>query len=250
MSPIKSQSLEASNPQCHTCQNQKCFIKRFCTLQSKKSLTRVKATIQARSNQTTILEGSAVLGIFFIYKGVLKVFKTTPKREERILRMAGSGEIVGHRGFGDELYYPISATAITDSTICFIPKEAFFDIIKHNANLGFELAMFFVHELRHAEFRLFNFSIFNVAQRIAYSLTELAQAHGIKKGSTVSINMPFTRSMLANYAATTYESTIRTLSELSKRKIATFEDNRITIHNIQALSGIFLDDSHTVEIKK
>lgn len=225
-------------PECHSCNNEACFIKLHCTVPSKKQLSQAKTTMYIKSGQQVLFEGSSVHGIYFIYDGAFKVFKAGPKNDERILRIAKTGEILGHRGLGEELFYPISATSISDAVLCYLPKEIFFETLKSNAELGFHLSMFYVNELRHAEHKLFNFTIYDVNQRIAYALYELAQSHGKAKSGKVIIHLPITRTMLASYAATTYESIIRCLSSLSRKKVVSFENDDIVIHDMDALKKI------------
>ena len=148
------------------------------------------------------------------------------------------GDILGHRGYGEDLKYPISASALEDSQLCFISNRDFLDALKDNALLGYHLTMFFATELKHAEKRFFNFTTMTVKERLAYILYELATSHGIKKGNHVVIDLYLSRKILMNFVATTYESTVRVISEFAKNKILTFQGHSVTVLSMKKLRAI------------
>jgi len=77
-------------------------------------------------------EGAEVKGMFFIEKGIVKVHKKWGDDKELILRIAGDGDIVGHRGLGSDTIYPVSGTALETTTICFVDLPFFNDTLRVN----------------------------------------------------------------------------------------------------------------------
>jgi len=125
----------------------------FCTLCLREWLPAIAAhrqTFQVRKGEMLFKEGEKVTGIFFVYKGAVKVHKKWGEKE-LIIRLAGKGEIVGHRGLGNELDYPVSATAISTSLVCFVGIEFFFSSLKMNQDYFLQLMMFFAEELKVSE---------------------------------------------------------------------------------------------------
>ena len=51
-----------------------------------------------RKGKTIFKEGDPVEGIYFMYTGWVKIHKEWTHPKELILRFAGAGEIIGHRG--------------------------------------------------------------------------------------------------------------------------------------------------------
>ncbi len=71
--------------------------------------------------------------MFFINKGLVKVHKRWDAEKEMILRFAGDGAIVGHRGLGGDTIYPVSGTALTNTGVCFVNIDFFTATLKTNA---------------------------------------------------------------------------------------------------------------------
>ena len=70
-------------------------------------------------------EGNDLKGMYFINKGLVKVHKKWGDDKELILRIAGDGDIVGHRGLGSDLIYPVSGTALEPTEVCFVDLDFF-----------------------------------------------------------------------------------------------------------------------------
>ena len=64
-------------------------------------------------------------GMFFIYSGKVKVHKKWDDEKELIVRFAGKGDIVGHRGLGNDIYYPV-LESITSRKIVGVTNPVFF----------------------------------------------------------------------------------------------------------------------------
>ena len=88
-------------------------------------------------------EGEVVKGMYFIYSGKVKVHKKWDTGKELIVRLAQDGDIVGHRGLGSDTVYPVSATSLMVTEICFIDLDFFSSTVKVNHDFLYELMMFF-----------------------------------------------------------------------------------------------------------
>jgi CRP/FNR family transcriptional regulator len=84
-------------------------------------------------------------------KGTVKVHKHWGEDKELILRFAKKGAIIGHRGLGQDLLYPVSGTAIEPTTVCFVELPFFQASLKVNHDFLYELMQFFAAELKESE---------------------------------------------------------------------------------------------------
>jgi CRP/FNR family transcriptional regulator len=183
-------------------------------------------------------EGETVNGIFFLYSGKAKVHKQWGPDKELIIRFAQKGDLLGHRGFGTQLTYPVSATALEDVTVCFIDMAFFQSSLKVNPAVTYELMLFYAKELQEAERKMRNLAHMDVKGRLADALLELQHQFG--KDKQGCINIALTRQDMASFAGTTYETVFRMLQELVKDKLITFKGKNITILNekkLQLLTG-------------
>src|SRR6202012_2484120 len=142
-----------------------CFLCRHCLPQWKELVAIKKQTIFIKKGKPLFKEGEKVQGIYFIYSGSVKIHTAWTEDKEIIIRWATAGDIAGHRGLGDETY-PISATALEDTTACFISNEFLEITLKANPSLTYKLLQFYASELQRAERRMRNLVHMEVKGRI------------------------------------------------------------------------------------
>jgi len=162
-------------------------------------------------------EGDPVKGVYFIDSGIVKVVSGHTKKIERILRLAGNGELLGHRGFSVS-NYPVSAIALTNTKITFVPRDIFRTLIKTNSTLSLYLIDFLSNELRESEERTESLMHSEIKDRIVVILLKLADLFGYDKQEPQKLFYSLSRTDLANMAGTTYETVIRILASLQKQK--------------------------------
>src|SRR5476649_2522513 len=74
-------------------------------------------------------EGSVPSGIFLVRSGKIKKYKVDQIGKEQIIYVANKGELIGYHAVLAEERYPDSASALESSSLSFIPKEDFFEVI-------------------------------------------------------------------------------------------------------------------------
>jgi CRP/FNR family transcriptional regulator len=211
----------------HACDLQTCLL---CRLGLKEWLPAVEANrknIPFKKGETIFKEGEEVKGIYFVYTGKVKVHKHWADDKELIIRFAKDGDIVGHRGLGNTTTYPISATALEPSVLCFIDLDFFKASLKVNNSLTYNLLMFFADELQESEKRMRHLAHMPVKGRVAYCLLMLKDKFGVSEDGFVDANI--SRQDIASFAGTTYESAFRVMSELIQEGIIEVTDKNIGI---------------------
>ncbi len=180
-------------------------------------------------------EGEEVKGMFFIVSGMVKVHKHWGTDKELILRIAGAGDIAGHRGLGGDNYYPASATALTPTDICFVEMKFFYATLKVNPDFLFKLMIFFASELKESENRMRNLAHMPAKGRIADALITLQQKFGKTTGGAIGISL--TKQDLASYTGTAYETFFRLLNELSDDGAINNDGKNIFILDLEKLNS-------------
>ena len=178
-------------------------------------------------------EGDEMKGIFFVYEGTVKVHKHWGADKELILRFAKNGNIMGHRGLGKDLVYPISGIAIEPTTACFVDLSFLQASLKVNYHLLCELMQFFASELKESERNMLNLAHMQVKNRIVQALLTLDEKFGITTDGF--INIILSRQDLASFAGTTYETMFRVLNELISENIIVTNEKQIKISNRELL---------------
>ena len=196
-----------------------------------------RKVIHFKRGENLFKEGDAVKGMYFIYSGLVKVHKKWSDDKELILRFAKQGAIVGHRGLGSDTIYPVSATVLTNTVICFVDLGFFMATLKVNPGYLFELMMFFAVELKESERRMRNLAHMNTKGRIVQSIINLHKKFGTDDDGFVDIEI--SRQDFASYAGTTYETLFKIMNELVDEKFIRIDGKKIKIVNESKLLKSF-----------
>ena len=208
------------------CDLKSCFFCKGCLKEWLPAIAANRKTFSAKKGELLFNEDDKVTGVFFVYEGKVKVHKKWGDVKELIVRFANQGAIVGHRGLGNTALYPISATAVVPSTVCFIELDFFLASLKVNHEFTYELMMFFADELRLSERKMRNLAHMPVKGRIANAVLFLNK----KFGSTgTTLNIALSRQDFASYIGATYETVSRIMNEMSDEKAIKVNGKIITI---------------------
>ena len=215
------------------CDLRRCFLCQNCMTEWKEVIAVRKTTLMFKKGKEIFREGEVVKGIYFIYEGAAKIYMHWGDEKELILRFAKSGDILGHRGFGGDHHYPITASALEDTTVCFIPDDFLSATLKTNSEFTNKLLQVFAADLQKAEKRMRNLAHMEVKGRIALALLEITEKFGVNKDNYISI--PLLRQDIASYAGTTYETVFKFFTELTRKKILSTHGKLIRVNNADAL---------------
>jgi CRP-like cAMP-binding protein len=209
------------------CDLKTCLLCRLCQKEWIPAVNAQRSNFKYTKGEMIFEEGAEVKGIYFVYEGTVKVHKHWGEEKELILRFAKEGNIIGHRGLGNELVYPVSGTAIEPTTVCFVDLDFFKASLKSNYDFLYELMQFFANELKDSERNMRNLAHMTVKGRIAQALLTLEE----KFGNTLagSLNITITRQDLASFAGTTYETVFRVLNELVEEKAIVVDGKDIRV---------------------
>jgi len=216
------------------CDLNSCFLCRLCSKEWLPAIDIHRQSFHVNKGEVLFSEGSELTGIYFIYKGTFKVHKKWTDDKELIVRIAKNGAILGHRGLGNDIYYPASATALEASEVCFIDLDFFHATLKVNYQFLYELMMFFAGELKESEKKMRNLAHMPVKGRIAQALLNFQATFGTTEDG--SIDLSLSRQDLASYTGTTYETVFRIINELVQEGSITLIGKNICISNPQQLS--------------
>ena len=221
------------------CDLNTCFLCRHCIPDWKALIDTKKETLSYKKGKTIFSEGDPVRGIYFMYEGWAKVSKNWGPQKELLLRFAKPGDVVGHRGFGGDLHYPVAATALEDCKVCFISNEFLETILQTNPSFTRELMKVYAEELQKVEKRMRDLIHRDVKGRIALALQEMAETFGTDSEGYPTVTVA--RQDIASFAGTTYETVFKFFSELQANKVISTSGKRIRINNSKRLQKFIID---------
>lgn len=229
---------------CQTCSNENCLIRKNISEEAIWPYLEKKNTFACHQNQQFILEGAPVSGLYFIYKGCVKVFKHTANKESQIIRFSKEGEIVGHRGFGTNYVYDISASALTDSVLCNFPTDVLIEMLHKAPPLMFDFMLFYADQLQKSEANAKRFAQMSVREKVINGLLFIER----KFGQTDDyINIILSRKDIADFAGTSTDQVIRVISALKKEGLLIAKGKRLGIPDVSKFEAQLKETQYFLE---
>lgn len=214
------------------------LLGKFCSKEWQETARKNTTTLTFKAGENIFKEGQKMDNMYMIDRGRVKVFSNYTKDIEVVIRFATDGQTLGHRGFGDNQVFPVSAEALTETTVNMLPYPIFEDMLRNNNEFCFHFMMFFAEELRRTERQRKNLLNMTVKQRVAKAVKMNAETFGFDKKDHSLLSFTISRKDISSLANTTYESTIRSLGELQADKILKLEGKKIRVVDEDALCRI------------
>lgn len=221
---------------CLDCSNKQCFVQQYCFSDWVTKIDQSKNQTLYKKGQYLFREGDRVFGIYFIQHGKVKVVSTGFNNKEQIVRLATDGHVVGHRGYGSEIY-PIGAIAMDDTLACFVENKILYDAFMTNPKFTYALMMFYSVELRKTEIRLRRLAQMNIREKIADTLLYIQDIYGIDPNDK-SLNAIVNRQEMADIAGTTAEQVTRQLTDFEKEKLIAKHGKKVLMLDVDKLKTI------------
>ncbi|MBI2335961.1 MAG: Crp/Fnr family transcriptional regulator [Deltaproteobacteria bacterium] len=194
-----------------------------------------KTTNEYKKGQVIFYEGNQAYGLYCIFTGRVKLFKTGVDGKQQIVRIAGPGDLLGYRSLFSDEPYSATAEALENATICCVDRNAFFPVLAKNPELALNIISKLCRELRQAEELATSIAQRSVRERMAELLLMLKEAYGKPTKKGVLIDLKLSREELAEMIGITQETAIRLLSEFKGDGVIEVRDRDITIVDAKAL---------------
>ncbi|TKB97603.1 Crp/Fnr family transcriptional regulator [Pedobacter cryophilus] len=205
-----------------------CYLTNNCIAEWWPAIEANKKIYEVKKGELIFEEGDKVEGIYFVYKGNVKVHKKWGADKELILRFATDGSILGHRGLSTVSdIYPISATALENGIVCYISMDFFNSTLKVNPQFTYKLLLFFADELQESERKMRNIAHMSVKGRLSRALISFKNQFGISEDGTLKIEL--SKQDISSYVGATYETLFRIINELTEDKAIEVSKRNITI---------------------
>src|SRR5690554_5550343 len=106
---------------------EQCIVRQFSALKAlnKEDLIKMsncKTSYTIKKGENIFEEGQQLNGVFCIKSGVCKVSKLSDNGKNHIVKLITKGELLGQRSLINEEPLNLSAIALEDMQVCFIPK--------------------------------------------------------------------------------------------------------------------------------
>jgi CRP-like cAMP-binding protein len=220
---------------------EQCIVREFSSLKAltKDELLKLagcKTSSIIRKGQVIFEEGENVNGIYCIKDGVCKLTKLSPNGKDHIVKLVTKGELLGQRSMISEEPVNLSAVALEDMEVCYIPKTEVMGFFDKNNQFSMNVMKTICGDLKEADGHVVNMAQKTVKQRLAETLLYLHDSFG--KNQDDSLKIQLSRDELASIVGTATESCIRLLSDFKKLGLITLIGKKISIKDIGKLKKI------------
>ena len=211
---------------------EQCIVRQFSSLKAlnKEELLRMaecKTSYTIKKGEPIFEEGEVTNGIYCVKEGVCKLSKLSDNGKDQIVKLVKPGELLGQRSMISDEPANLSAVALEDMEVCFIPKSEVMQFFTQNNQFSMNVMKTICEDLKGADDHMVNMAQKTVRQRLAETLIYLEETFG--KNEDGSLHIQLSREELAGMIGTATESCIRLLSELNKSDYIELTGKKITL---------------------
>lgn len=220
------------------CEN--CWLNNFsanenCSTEFMDKILLNKAEKNYSKGAYLIKSGVLVSGVYCIQKGTVKVFKKGIKNKDFILWVARKGDIIGLNSFINDEVYSFSASALDETSACFIPSSDLKILLSKKPVAFVKLMGNVCDKLNFVEQRITSISKKTIKEQFAEILITLSRNNS-ESDKNLVIN--YSVKDLASFVGTTKNYLYKILVEFTDQKILSVNNRKFAISNMNALSLI------------
>ncbi|WP_296315061.1 Crp/Fnr family transcriptional regulator [Winogradskyella sp. UBA3174] len=218
-----------------------CIVKEFNSLKSltRDELMRVSACKTAKTykkGQVIFEEGETLNGVYCVKDGVCKLTKLSENGKDQVVKLVVKGGMLGKRSLVSEQKTNLSAVALNDMEMCFIPKSEIMNDLSKNPKFTMDVLREMAEDLKESDESLVTMAQKSVKARMAEILIYVHKNFGIDSEGYLSIIL--SREDYASIVGTATESAIRILSQFKKEGLISASGKRIKIEDYIGLQRI------------
>ncbi len=177
------------------------------------SLSRAFSRKGISKGQALFHQGDESKGVFCVSKGLIALRTHREDGNSTLLRLVYPGEVIGFRSFLASRCHRTEARALLASRVCVVAQRDAEQVVHTNPSVMARLASRCVSEIDRNHDRIISVSTTPNKQRLIDVLLRLMEAHGERAKGFVHMQLPLSRSDLADLIGVQHE----TVSRLFKR---------------------------------
>lgn len=197
--------------------------------------------------QVHFAQGDKNRGVFCLSKGLIALRTLHIDGSSTLLKLVYPGEIFGYRSFLANERHKTEARALQQSRVCTVGRRDANQVIQGNPAVMSRLAARCVTEIDRNHERIISAATTPNKQRLYDLLRRLTQTHGIRTGDTVRMQLPLSRSDLADLIGVQPETMSRLFKRLKEDGAIVVSGRDIQMHIPLAPIGrwVSVRDHHT-----
>jgi CRP/FNR family transcriptional regulator, anaerobic regulatory protein len=219
-------------------------MKGLCSALADADLGRLGSTSwhrRFRAGEAIHVEGEVPPSFCAIVSGVVKLLKSLPNGSQQIVGLFGAGDFLG-RPFGGEAH--ATAVAASEVEVCWFPRATIESLTATSGAVKDWLYEHVADELEKAQEWIMLLGRMTAEQKMAvFLLSVMKAAADDKSGSALAcemmIELPLSRTEIADYLGLTIETVSRQMARLRERHVISAGNTRsVVVHRPDVLTAI------------
>ena len=189
-----------------------------------------------KKGQVIFEEGETLNGVYCVRDGVCKLTKLSENGKNQVVKLVVKGGLLGKRSLVTEQKTNLSAVALNDMEMCFIPKSEIMNDLAKNPKFTMDVLKKMANDLKDSDISLVNMAQKSVKRRMAEILMYIHDNFGTDNEDY--LNIVISREDYASIVGTATESAIRILSQFKKDGLISTKGKQIKIEDYGSLKWI------------
>lgn len=180
--------------------------------------------LDLKDGEVLFNHGDEVHNFYFVYSGLIKLYRQSSFGQEKIFELEGAGKIFAEAlMFYEQTNYPVSAAAMQKSVLVSISSKHFLNILKKSSDTSLLIMGDLSRRLHELINEIENLSMLTGRNRVAtYFLDQC-----LNKGNEFKLEIP--KNAVASMLSLQPETFSRLLKELCKQNVITVNDRFINV---------------------
>lgn len=195
-----------------------------------------KKQITYQKGETICKQGAFAPYVLYVVDGLVKVYIELSRNRQKAIRLLKTGDFIAFQAVFGEAVYQYTASAVKDSTVCMINKDALKKMLLENKDFAFRL----VARNYLSENHLLDTLKDTIQKQMPGKLASALLYLSLPQFGEESVFPYLTRKDLADYAGITTESTVKILKEFEQDGLIKADGKEIEIIDKDRLTDVSL----------
>ncbi len=176
--------------------------------------------------------------LYVISRGKVKISHSTPEGQEALLAILGVGDFFGELALLDDSPRSATAESIGNTETLTLHRDEFLRFLNNNPGFATHVLQTLARRIRNLNDQISDIFFLDLNGRLARTLLNLADRHGVVVEDGIKIEISLTQSDLADMTGATRVSVNKTLGRFRRARWVRTDGRRFVLTNPDALRNL------------
>lgn len=181
-----------------------------------------------RANRVLFKENELGAQFYIVISGSIKIY-TSKSGEDKILSIFKSGDSFGELSLLDGKPRSASAATLEDSMLLVLEKEDFMNVLRQNFDISILIMQELCQRLRDTNQHVHDLTFLDSRTRVLKHLIQMANKHGRREGTTISLRIMLNFDELARMAGVEKQVLMQVIQEFEAKGLLYVTDEGFSL---------------------